>query len=57
MVGVGGEEAERSVLARASVVNFHGEQIYDSFVKPKEDVTDYRTWVSGVAPRHMAAGM
>ncbi|KAI9789985.1 MAG: 3'-5' exonuclease [Peltula sp. TS41687] len=53
MVGVGGEENERSVLARASIVNFHGEQIYDSFVKPKEYVTDWRTWVSGVAPKHM----
>ncbi|KAI9848083.1 MAG: 3'-5' exonuclease [Sclerophora amabilis] len=52
MVGVGGDE-NRSVLARVSVVNFHGEQVYDSFVKPKEYVTDWRTSVSGVAPRHM----
>lgn len=57
MVGVGGGESERSVLARASIVSFHGEQIYDSFVKPKEYVTDWRTWVSGIAPKHMVVGM
>lgn len=56
MVGVGGEEDERSVLARVSAVNFHGEQVYDSFVKPKEYVTNWRTWISGIAPKHMAAG-
>ncbi|KAF4635940.1 hypothetical protein G7Y89_g2147 [Cudoniella acicularis] len=54
MVGVGGEE-DRSVLARVSVVNFHGTQVYDSFVRPKEFVTDWRTHVSGVAPKHMTA--
>lgn len=52
MVGVGGEE-ERSVLARVSIVNFHGTQVYDSFVRPKEFVTDWRTHVSGVSPRNM----
>ncbi|TVY31800.1 RNA exonuclease [Lachnellula occidentalis] len=54
MVGVGGEE-DRSVLARVSVVNFHGTQVYDSFVKPKEFVTDWRTHVSGVSPKSMVA--
>jgi RNA exonuclease 4 len=53
MVGVGGDE-DRSVLARVSIVNFHGTQIYDSFVKPKEFVTDWRTHVSGISPKHMA---
>jgi len=53
MVGVGGAE-ERSVLARVSIVNFHGIQVYDSFVKPKEFVTDWRTHVSGVSPKTMA---
>jgi RNA exonuclease 4 len=54
MVGVGGEE-DRSVLARVSIVNFHGTQVYDSFVRPKEYVTDWRTHVSGVSSRHMAS--
>lgn len=53
MVGVGGAE-DRSVLARVSIVNYHGIQIYDSFVRPKEFVTDWRTHVSGVSPKHMA---
>jgi RNA exonuclease 4 len=53
MVGVGGEE-DRSVLARVSIVNFHGTQVYDSFVRPKEFVTDWRTHVSGVSPKNMA---
>src|SRR5450432_3971810 len=53
MVGVGGEE-NRSVLARVSIVNFHGIQVYDSFVKPKEMVTDWRTHISGVSPKDMS---
>ena len=54
MVGVGGDE-DRSVLARVSIVNFHGIQVYDSFVRPKEFVTDWRTYVSGVSPKDMAS--
>lgn len=53
MVGVGGND-ERSVLARVSIVNYHGAQIYDSFVRPKEFVTDWRTHVSGVSAKNMA---
>jgi len=53
MVGVGGAE-DRSVLARVSIVNFHGTQVYDSFVRPKEFVTDWRTHVSGVSTKNMA---
>jgi RNA exonuclease 4 len=53
MVGVGGED-DRSALARVSIVNFHGTQVYDSFVKPKEFVSDWRTHVSGVSPKNMA---
>jgi RNA exonuclease 4 len=52
MVGVG-EGGHDDALARVSVVDFHGRQVYDSFVKPRERVVDWRTHVSGVAPRHM----
>ncbi|RLV94762.1 RNA exonuclease 4 [Spathaspora sp. JA1] len=52
-VGVG-PEGERSVLARVSLVNFYGHVLLDEFVKPKEKVTDWRTWVSGVTSKHMA---
>ncbi|KAE8146313.1 ribonuclease H-like domain-containing protein [Aspergillus avenaceus] len=53
MVGVGPNPDHDSALARVSIVNFNGEQVYDSFVRPKEMVTDWRTHVSGIAPKHM----
>lgn len=53
MVGVGPNPDRESALARASVVNYNGEQVYDSYVLPKETVTDWRTHVSGIAPHHM----
>ncbi|KAJ1528236.1 REX4, RNA exonuclease 4 [Cladochytrium tenue] len=49
MVGVG-PDGERSILARASLVNYHGHPVLDVFVVPTEPVTDYRTHVSGVTP-------
>ena len=52
MVGVGPGGRE-SALARVSIVNFDGDQIYDSYVKPREEVTDWRTHVSGIASKHM----
>lgn len=51
MVGVGPTPDTDSALARVSIVNYHGHQIYDSFVRPKEAVTDYRTYVSGITPQ------
>ena len=51
MVGVGPTPDKESVLARVSIVNYHGKQLYDSFVLPKESVTDYRTYVSGITPQ------
>ena len=56
MVGVGERDHESSALARVSVVNFHGHCLLDVFVKPKEMVTDWRTWVSGVSPKDMEHG-
>lgn len=47
MVGVGPLGSE-SMLARVSLVNWHGHVVLDTFVRPLEKVTDYRTWVSGV---------
>jgi len=49
MVGVG-ETGQDSILARISLVNQFGKCVYDKFVKPTEEVVDYRTWVSGVRP-------
>eukprot|EP00450_Noctiluca_scintillans_P026169 CAMPEP_0194516538 /NCGR_PEP_ID=MMETSP0253-20130528/49445_1 /TAXON_ID=2966 /ORGANISM="Noctiluca scintillans" /LENGTH=263 /DNA_ID=CAMNT_0039360401 /DNA_START=23 /DNA_END=811 /DNA_ORIENTATION=- len=47
MVGVG-VDGLRSVLARVSVVDHNGTTIFDAFVRPKEEVTDYRTWITGI---------
>lgn len=52
MVGVG-EDGTRSVLARVTVVNEHGNVVLDTFVETTEKVTDYRTKVSGVRPRDL----
>jgi RNA exonuclease 4 len=53
MVGTGPEPDRDSALARVSVVNYHGHQVYDSYVQVKVPVTDYRTAVSGIEPRHL----
>lgn len=52
MVGVGPDGAQ-SILARVSIVDFHGRQVYDSFVRPHEKVTDWRTSITGIGPAHM----
>lgn len=53
MVGVG-PNGTRSALARCSIVDWHGAVLYDRFVTPNEKVTDYRTFVSGIKPHHIA---
>lgn len=55
MVG-GGYEGKENILARVSLVNIYGNTIYDKFVKPREDVVDYRTKVSGVRPVDLING-
>ncbi|KAL4980844.1 hypothetical protein BDW66DRAFT_156006 [Aspergillus desertorum] len=54
MVGIGPDPDNDSALARISIVNYNGDQVYDSYVRPKEMVTDWRTHVSGILPKHMA---
>lgn len=53
MVGVG-HSSSRSVLARVCLVNSHGHVVYDKYVRPIEEVTDYRTHVSGVRARDLS---
>jgi RNA exonuclease 4 len=48
MVGYGPNPQSDSQLARVSIVNYHGEQIYDSYVTPQVPVTDYRTHITGL---------
>lgn len=40
-------------LARCSIVNYYGHILMDKFVIPDGQVTNYRTWVSGVTPNHL----
>lgn len=56
MVGTGPPPHSDDILARVSLVNFHGEQIYDSYVQPPPGakVEDYRTFVSGIQPFHLS---
>jgi DNA polymerase III epsilon subunit-like protein len=49
MVGVG-PGGVLSVLARVSIVDWHGRILLDAFVKVQERVTDFRTRVSGIRP-------
>lgn len=62
MVAVGGRfpgdtDVERSALARVSITNWHGAVILDTFVRPAEPITDYRTRFSGVRPSDMKTAM
>jgi RNA exonuclease 4 len=56
MVGVGPPPHADHQLARVSLVNWYGEQVYDSFVRPQLPVTDYRTAVSGIRPADLRQG-
>lgn len=63
MVGVGplkydnrGGSYRDSTLARVTLVDFKGKKRYDQYVIPKEGIaaiTDYRTRISGIEPRHL----
>ncbi|XP_005092252.1 RNA exonuclease 4 [Aplysia californica] len=55
MVGIG-PEGDESMLARVSIVNHFGVCLYDKFVLPREQVTDYRTFVSGITKENLATG-
>ena len=54
-VGVAGPPVNSSALARVSIVNYHGIPIYDSYVRIKQRITDYRTRISGIRPRNVSA--
>ncbi|XP_069140825.1 uncharacterized protein [Argopecten irradians] len=55
-VGIGAN-SKQNMLARVSLVNHFGHCVYDTFVKPQEEVTDYRTWVSGVREEDLLTGV
>lgn len=51
MVGMGHED--RSILARATIVNAWGDVVFDKHVKPPKgaNIINYRTHVSGIRPK------
>ena len=55
MVGVG-DKGKESILARVSIVNQYGQCVYDKHVRPTEQVTDYRTHVSGIRKEDIEDG-
>lgn len=52
MVGLG--PLRVSGLARCSIVNLHGLVLYDKYIRPEGEITDYRSRVSGITQQHMA---
>ncbi|KAM4826177.1 apoptosis-enhancing nuclease-like [Thomomys bottae] len=52
MVGTG-PRGRVSELARCSVVSYHGDVLYDKYVRPEMPITDYRTRWSGITRQHM----
>jgi len=52
MVGIG-TDGKKSALARVSIVDWKLEVLLDTFVQVPMRVTDFRTHVSGVEPKHI----
>lgn len=52
MVGTG-PRGQCSELARCSILDYHGNILYDKFVQPRQPVTDYRTRWSGIQKHHL----
>ena len=55
MVGTG-PTGDFSMLARCSIVNHHGNTLYDKYVAPMDVITDYRTAYSGIRPWDLEGG-
>ncbi|NXP45541.1 I20L2 protein, partial [Heliornis fulica] len=52
MVGTG-PGGRCSDLARCSIVGYHGDVIYDRYIRPVAPIVDYRTRWSGIRQHHM----
>ncbi|XP_004709954.1 interferon-stimulated gene 20 kDa protein [Echinops telfairi] len=50
---VGLKPIQESGLARCSLVDAHGGVLYDKFIRPEGEISDYRTPVSGITPQLM----
>lgn len=56
MVGTG-PGGHCSELARCSILDYHGNVLYDKYVRPSQRVTDYRTPWSGISKHHLRDAM
>lgn len=54
MVGTG-PRGNTSSVARVTLVGWNGETIYDEFIRQDREVTDYRTFVSGITSDDLQA--
>mmetsp|Transcript_3810 Transcript_3810/g.5556 ORF Transcript_3810/g.5556 Transcript_3810/m.5556 type:complete len:271 (+) Transcript_3810:120-932(+) len=54
MVGVG-YGGHRSSLARVCIVDWDGNTLLDLYVQQHQEVTDYRTFVSGITEEHISS--
>jgi len=52
MVGIG-LDGKQSIAARVTIIDWDCKVLLDTFVKPTAEVTDYRTFVSGIAPENL----
>ncbi|XP_054890763.1 apoptosis-enhancing nuclease [Poeciliopsis prolifica] len=52
MVGTG-PGGRCSALGRCSIVDYHGDVLYDKYVRPCQPVTDFRTTWSGIRRHHL----
>merc|ERR1712176_284438 len=53
MVGVG-PDGKTSALARVTIIDWNGKVLLDEYVKqPESEITDYRTFVSGITKEHL----
>ena len=55
MVGVA--PSLKSALARCSIVNYHGDIVWDHYVLPSQPIMDYRTKWSGIRHYHMTGAV
>jgi len=52
MVGIG-LKGHQSMLARVTIIDWDCKTLLDTFVKPTSEITDYRTFVSGIVPENL----
>jgi RNA exonuclease 4 len=48
LIAGGGRNGNKSLVARVTLVDWNGNVVMDEFVKQSQEVTDYRTFVSGI---------